>query len=142
MRQLMQPLCFSILIGLCVVLTSVSVVAKTGATDSQFKKRMQSIEAFVVDLTSEFDVFNTKLFYDVWNEPLKYKKDALHFLGEENGTETQKRIAVLAMQDLSLNDYMQFSSAVFKFWKAGKVSGEILFHTIFPGYDWNTKFQQ
>jgi hypothetical protein len=128
-------------IVLCLCVLCTTTFAQEEERDSSFKIRMMQIEDQIVDLTSEFDVFRSARFEEVWNKPLKFKKAVIHFLRYEVGTNTQRRIAILSMQNMSLTDYLSFCNDVFAIWKEHRITDDILVQAILPGYDWNTKFQ-
>lgn len=118
-----------------------SAKVKTASTQTMFRERISRIEKKVADLTAPSDLFGSRDFIQVYEEPKKHVKDALELLKSDAG-ETAKLIAAYSMQKLPVPDYLKFVDAVLELWKAGRVTAKVYRAAAFPTLEWNTTLQE
>lgn len=118
-----------------------SAKVKAVSPQTMFRDRMGRIEKKVVDLTAPSDLFGSRDFIQVYEEPQKHVKDALELLKSDAG-KTAKLIAAYSMQKLPAPDYLKFVDAVLELRKTGRVSAKVYRTAVFPTLEWNTMLQE
>lgn len=118
-----------------------SAKVKAVSTRTMFRERISRIEKKVVDLTAPSDLFGSRDFIQVYEEPKKHVKDALELLKSDAG-ETAKLIAAYSMLKLPVPDYLKFVDAVLELSKAGRVTAKVYRAAAFPMLEWNTTLQE
>lgn len=105
----------------------------------KFIIKIKHINNSIVDLTWSKGLFNYDFFREVYADPTLYAEVALKALESSNISEQEQLIITFSMQNLALNDYMQFCGKLLILFENKKVSNKVMRFAIFPTYDWNTK---
>jgi hypothetical protein len=132
-----------ILIYTVIVIAAVQpVVANSDQkmTFQEFARTIASISESISD-TPDASVLRTRNdFRELCKNAQDYRTMALRLL-TENVPSRQKYIAVYAMQNLNLDDYVLFLNELLGRTRDKKVEADWLESALMPGFEWNTKLQ-
>lgn len=129
-------------IGILIMTLLLSACLHEKSNSESYFNQVQGIEREIVDLTSEFDLVRIEKFVNIWKNPSKYRESSLALLQDKNATEIEKKIAILSMQKLSLDEYVDYCLKILVFRKEGLVSQYVLACALFPAYEWNTQLYE
>jgi hypothetical protein len=108
---------------------------------SEYQKSIQGIYRDVVDLVAPSDLFGVTNFVELFEEPQRYKTNAIVFLGDKSNTDEQKMVVVYSLQRLPLDDYVKYEQELLHLAQRSKLSKTFLNRSIFPASDWNTTLE-
>lgn len=103
-----------------------------------FKNLIDSINVKVVDLTAPSDLFSIDEFIVLYENPSRYKDDALLLISDIVNNTQKKQIAVFALQNLLDSEYIDLCSSVVDLYVKNIVKEELLQTTVF--YSLNSKY--
>ena len=104
-----------------------------------FKNLIDTIDRKVVDLTATSDLFGIDEFIKLYENSSVYRKDALLFIADTLKSEQKKQIAVLSMQNLPEDAYIDFCNSVVDLFVKDIVTEELLQTAVF--FSLNSKYQ-
>ncbi|NJO18454.1 MAG: hypothetical protein HC877_22780 [Thioploca sp.] len=110
--------------------------------EDDINNKVAQIQEKIVDLTSIWDVFRSEIFKDLYEHPEVYLTDVINLLSNAQVNDTQKTIAALSVQNLSLPKFLFFAKQVLNLREENKISAKVFSIAVFPPYDWNIKLQE
>ena len=110
------------------------------AKGEQFGKRIEGILSSTTYLQEVDDeLFSDKRMQEVLARPERFRSEVESYLkGHPSAAETRIRIAILGMQCLKLDDYLQFVETLSAA-ERGRMSRWALFYSVVPGFEWSTR---
>lgn len=124
------------------LISSFCAMLSAADTVSVFEKTILNIDKTVGDMTSFDELFGSKEFIRIYENPKTNYKDAVAFLQKQGASRNQKLIAVHALQRLSRKDYLLFLNSLLDLLETGKITYDIFRMGAFPLMEWNTTLQE
>lgn len=111
-----------------------------GMTYLEFKRTISSISTSISDSPDASVLLTKRDFRLLSDNASDYRELALQILTEDvsNG---EKYIAIYAMQNLNLDDYLLFLNELLARTQDKKTDANLLERALMPGFEWNTKLQ-
>ncbi|WP_157609294.1 hypothetical protein [Psychroflexus torquis] len=100
--------------------------------NQEFSKYIDSIESIVVDLTSKKDVFLSKKFIEMYEQPKKYINNVIFYIADATNSRQNKMIAMLLMHKKDLQNNIDILYACNYLYKEDKILTDDLIQLIFP----------
>ena len=85
-----------------------------------------NIELRTGELVAATSLFNDTIFLNIFKYSNLYKEEAIAFLSDSSYSEQQKMISVFSMQNLNVNNYIDYAEKSFVFYEQNKISDNIL----------------
>ena len=103
-----------------------------GISQDSFSNTIDSIEKKIVDLTSYNDVFLSKKFVSMYENPERYINNVLIYLADSSITWQKRTIALLAMQKKGFVINLNFLYACNYLYRNGLIGEEMIFQILNP----------
>jgi len=101
-----------------------------------------AIEKEVVDLTFMGELFRSTKFRDLYSSPNHNMESIITTLKCKEMSDVQKKIAVLTMQQLPLQDFLVFVDTLFAMLEKHEIPVDVFTLAVFPPFEWNTSLQE
>ena len=99
---------------------------------TSFSHTIDSIEKIIVDLTSLSDVFMSKEFIHLYENPTVYINNVIIYMADQTKTKQKREIALLAMQRKGIAINLNFLYASNYLYRKGLIDDSMIFQIIFP----------
>jgi hypothetical protein len=103
-----------------------------GISSTSFSHTIDSIEKIIVDLTSHSDVFMSKEFINLYENPTVYINNVLIYIADQTKTKQKREIALLAMQRKGIAINLNFLYASNYLYRKGLIDDSMIFQILFP----------
>ena len=103
-----------------------------------FENIIKSIASNVVDLTWSQELLLNNDFVQLYENPRAHRGFVTKFVAQDHHADLQKKIAILSVQTLALNDLVQFQNEMLTLLETGKVNAAVFEMAMFPSYSWST----
>jgi hypothetical protein len=109
-------------------------------TYQEFMRAISSISTSIADSPDASVLLTMRDFRLLSDNASDYREMTLQILAEDVSI-GEKFIAIYAMQNLNLDDYLLFLNELLARTRDRKIDANLLEHALMPGFEWNTKLQ-
>jgi hypothetical protein len=121
----------SLLVSCFVMLMTAYATSASTTTEDGLHKLLEEIEANAGDLPNSNALLASRSFAQLRRAPSQYMTEAVRFITNPQKPDKSKKILIYGMQSLPLREYVAFSDSVYRGYKIGDTSQEIVHMLVF-----------